>query len=184
MNPSTWIEQTRGSLMVVSTLMATMSFQAGINPPGGVWQEDTKNDGYSCMGNNTCEVVSKAILSYYDPNYVYFVSYNTVAFLASVCVINLVICGFPLTSKYVIWLLSLAMNISVSSMTFAYLSAVNMVTSPNVYDEFESVFKILQLILRGVLVVFALTHIIHPLYWMVKKLHNFIRKSAAACEHA
>jgi hypothetical protein len=143
-NPRHWIEETRGSLMVVATVMATMSFQAGISPPGGVWQEDTKNDGYSCVVNKTCEVVGKAILSYYHPNYVYFVSYNIGSFLASAGVILMVICGFPLTSKYIIWLLSLAMTISVTSMTNAYLYAVLMVTSPDVYDEFESVFEILQ----------------------------------------
>ncbi|KAE8124213.1 hypothetical protein FH972_019118 [Carpinus fangiana] len=183
MNPSNWIEQTRGSLMVVATVMATMSFQAGISPPGGVWQEDTKNDGYSCVVNNTCEVVGKAILSYYHPYYIGFLSSNTGSFLASVGVILLVICGFPLTSKYIIWLLSLAMTISVSSMTNAYLYAVLMVTSPDVFDEFELLFYILLNILRGVFGIAILTHIIHPLYWIVKGLRNFIRKSAAAREH-
>jgi hypothetical protein len=172
-NPRNWIEETRGSLMVVATVMATMSFQAGISPPGGVWQEDTKKDGYSCVANNTCEVVGKAILSYYHPYYVYFLSYNTVSFLASACVILLVICGFPLTSKYIIWLLSLAMTISVGSMTSAYLYAVLMVTSPDVFDEFELLFDILICILKGVIVIAVLTHIIRPLYWMVKRVAQF-----------
>jgi hypothetical protein len=180
-NPSNWIEQTRGSLMVAATMMATMSFQAGISPPGGVWQED--KDGHTCLENNTCKV-GKAILSYHDRDhyYVYFLSSNTVSFIASVGVIHLVICGFPLTSKFVIWLLSLAMTISVSSMTIAYLSVVFMVTSNDVFDEFYLVDEILQTIFFGVLVIVGLTHIIRPLYWMVKKLRNFICKSAA-CEH-
>jgi hypothetical protein len=98
-------------------------------------------------------------------------------------VILLVNCGFPLTSKYIIWLLSLAMTISVGSMTSAYLYAVLMVTSPDVFDEFELLFDILLNILRGVFGIAVLTHIIRPLYWIVKGLRNFIRKSAAACEH-
>uniref|UniRef100_A0A803NCN1 PGG domain-containing protein n=1 Tax=Chenopodium quinoa TaxID=63459 RepID=A0A803NCN1_CHEQI len=36
-----WLEDHRTSLMVVASLIATMAFQVGINPPGGVWQ-DTK----------------------------------------------------------------------------------------------------------------------------------------------
>ena len=182
-NPRNWIEETRGSLMVVATVMATMSFQAGISPPGGVWQEDTKKDGYSCVANNTCEVVGKAILSYYHPLYVYFISFNTVSFLASAGVILLVTCGFPLTSKYIIWLLSSAMTISVGSMTNSYLLSVLMVTSPDVFDEFELLYHILLGILRGVFWIAVLAHIIRPLYWMVKGLRNFIRKSAAASEH-
>ncbi|KAF5480460.1 hypothetical protein F2P56_001207 [Juglans regia] len=38
-----WVDETRGTLMLVATVIATMTFQAGINPPGGVWQQDTTN---------------------------------------------------------------------------------------------------------------------------------------------
>uniref|UniRef100_A0A803LBK9 PGG domain-containing protein n=1 Tax=Chenopodium quinoa TaxID=63459 RepID=A0A803LBK9_CHEQI len=34
-----WLEDHRTSLMVVASLIATMAFQVGINPPGGVWQD-------------------------------------------------------------------------------------------------------------------------------------------------
>ncbi|XP_035541364.1 ankyrin repeat-containing protein NPR4-like [Juglans regia] len=37
---SNWIDETRGTLMLVATVIATMTFQSGINPPGGVWQQD------------------------------------------------------------------------------------------------------------------------------------------------
>ncbi|XP_058742257.1 uncharacterized protein LOC131614715, partial [Vicia villosa] len=36
-----WIEETRGTLMIVATVIATMTFQSALNPPGGVWQENT-----------------------------------------------------------------------------------------------------------------------------------------------
>ncbi|KAF5447916.1 hypothetical protein F2P56_033432 [Juglans regia] len=32
---SNWIDETRGTLMLVATVIATMTFQSGINPPGG-----------------------------------------------------------------------------------------------------------------------------------------------------
>nr|GLL36577.1 ankyrin repeat-containing protein At2g01680-like [Ipomoea trifida] len=34
-----WLSRKRDSIMVVASLIATMAFQAGVNPPGGVWQE-------------------------------------------------------------------------------------------------------------------------------------------------
>ncbi|KAF2294794.1 hypothetical protein GH714_018608 [Hevea brasiliensis] len=35
-------EETRGALMIIATVIATMTFQAGLNPPGGVWQQNFK----------------------------------------------------------------------------------------------------------------------------------------------
>ncbi|RVW73668.1 hypothetical protein CK203_057070 [Vitis vinifera] len=35
----------RNTLLVVGTLIAAATFQAGINPPGGVWQDKTIVDG-------------------------------------------------------------------------------------------------------------------------------------------
>ncbi|RHN47594.1 putative PGG domain-containing protein [Medicago truncatula] len=37
------MEQMRGSLMVVATVMASLTFQIAINPPGGVWQSKAEH---------------------------------------------------------------------------------------------------------------------------------------------
>lgn len=37
-----WLTDKQNILMVVAVLLATMAFQAGMNPPGGVWQDDSK----------------------------------------------------------------------------------------------------------------------------------------------
>uniref|UniRef100_A0A803NCM0 PGG domain-containing protein n=2 Tax=Chenopodium quinoa TaxID=63459 RepID=A0A803NCM0_CHEQI len=37
-----WLEEQNTALMVVASCIATLSFQVGINPPGGVWQDDNK----------------------------------------------------------------------------------------------------------------------------------------------
>ncbi|OMO81243.1 hypothetical protein CCACVL1_12530 [Corchorus capsularis] len=49
-----WLERKRSSLMVVASLLATMAFQAGMNPPGGVWQDTNKDHtaGFSIMADN------------------------------------------------------------------------------------------------------------------------------------
>ncbi|XP_040997853.1 uncharacterized protein LOC121243852 [Juglans microcarpa x Juglans regia] len=56
----------RNALLVVLALIAAATFQAGLNPPGGVWQ-DTKNDHGCCLSkrntrrrcifSSTCNVV-------------------------------------------------------------------------------------------------------------------------------
>ncbi|KAI7988411.1 Ankyrin repeat-containing protein BDA1 [Camellia lanceoleosa] len=39
-----WLAKKRDALMVVASLLATMAFQAVVNPPGGVWQDDKPVD--------------------------------------------------------------------------------------------------------------------------------------------
>ncbi|MCI16651.1 ankyrin repeat-containing protein, partial [Trifolium medium] len=48
-----WI--TKEQLMVAATVIATMTFQSVISPPGGVWQEDTTTGGVSCADYGFCE---------------------------------------------------------------------------------------------------------------------------------
>ncbi|KAK3008924.1 hypothetical protein RJ639_014706 [Escallonia herrerae] len=45
MNPlkkqHTWLEKKYDALLIAATLIAAMAYQAALNPPGGLWQEDT-----------------------------------------------------------------------------------------------------------------------------------------------
>ncbi|GKC69491.1 ankyrin repeat-containing domain, PGG domain protein, partial [Tanacetum coccineum] len=43
-NNEDWLYKKKESLMVVAVLIATIAFQAGVNPPGGVWQENPPNN--------------------------------------------------------------------------------------------------------------------------------------------
>ncbi|OMO66033.1 hypothetical protein COLO4_30806 [Corchorus olitorius] len=36
-----WIQEMQGTLMLVATVTATISYQSAMNPPGGVWEQDT-----------------------------------------------------------------------------------------------------------------------------------------------
>jgi hypothetical protein len=172
-----WKEETCGTLMVVATVMATMAFQAGISPPGGVWQQDTSNctKGYNFAQDNICEA-GTAVLSYSNPNdYLLFLLFNSTSFFASLCVILLVVIGFPLRSKLFIWLLTSAMTISIASMTFTYTYAVALVTPDHIFKRFYLGALILICIWYGVLLIAGVIYIIRLLYWIVKKLINIIR---------
>jgi hypothetical protein len=172
-----WKEETRGTLMIVATVIATMAFQAGINPPGGVWQQNTSNpaEGYNCNQQNICEA-GTAVLSYlYPDDYLLFIYFNTTSFFASLCVILLVIVGFPLRSKLFIWLLMSTMTISVASMTLTYIKAVGLVTPNHISKKYSSLALILVYIWMGMVLIASVIHIIRLLYWMVKKLIHIIR---------
>ena len=65
------------TLLVFSTLIASVTFQAGVNPPGGVWQENSRQHkpGKSILANNKY-------------SYGLYIVCNTAAFSASCSMIG------------------------------------------------------------------------------------------------
>ena len=73
-NQEKWLKNKREALMITAGVIAAMASQAGLNPPGGIWQDDKSGHvaGTSIMGD------------YYPAGYREFWIYNTVAFVTSV----------------------------------------------------------------------------------------------------
>ncbi|GAA0164339.1 hypothetical protein LIER_20001 [Lithospermum erythrorhizon] len=90
-------EKQHNSLMVVASLIATMAFQAGVNPPSGF------NNGA-----NDSQLPKSFVVS------------NTVAFLSSLSVILLLINGLPLRHKVFTWTWTAIMWISITAITCTY----------------------------------------------------------------
>ncbi|KAJ1420365.1 PGG domain [Sesbania bispinosa] len=100
-NQGHWMEQMRGSLMVVATVIATLTFQIAINPPGGVWQSDTSTQ-QGCAPGNICKA-GTSVLAFGGSNqklkYELFILLCTISFSASQTIILLLISGFPLRNR-------------------------------------------------------------------------------------
>ncbi|TKY64309.1 PGG domain mitogen-activated protein kinase 15-like [Spatholobus suberectus] len=111
-----WMEEKRGSLMVVATLIATITFQIAINPPGGVWQSDADSQ-QGCAPGKRCEAGTSVLAFRGDKDqklkYEIFILLCTISFSASLTTILLLICGIPLRNKFVMWFLTIVMFISV-----------------------------------------------------------------------
>jgi hypothetical protein len=133
-----------------------------------------KNDAFHCTRDLKCEA-GQAVLAYSYPEvYRYFLSINSFSFFASVCVLLLVISGFPLTSKFIIWFLTLFMAGSAVTMTNSYISAVGLVTPDHILNgSLVSLFEKFAYIWLVLVAIVVLYHRIGALYWMVKKLRNF-----------
>jgi hypothetical protein len=129
-------------------------------------------------GTGSLRQADTSVLFYAYPNeYLYFLFYNTTSFFASLCVVLLVISGFPLNSKFFIWFFTLAMTTSVASLTLAYLTAVLLVTPDHLFDKVRSTAQRLRNTWIGLVVIAGMINIIGLLSWTVKKLHNVIRRS-------
>ncbi|KAM3699383.1 hypothetical protein ACJW31_05G021700 [Castanea mollissima] len=121
-----WIEETRGSLMVVATVITTITFQPAVSPPGGVWQTNVTevSKGFGCGPSNVC-LAGTSVEGSRNSNFFYhfFMFCNTLSFTASLFVIFLSISGFSLKNKFGMGFLTFAIWTTITSLALAYTSA-------------------------------------------------------------
>ncbi|TXG61816.1 hypothetical protein EZV62_013179 [Acer yangbiense] len=130
-----WLDKKRSVLMVVASLIATVAFQAGLNPPGGVRQET----GYSVL---------------YDSHrviYILFLAYNTTGFVSSLSIILLLISGLPIRRKCFVWILMVVMWVAVTAMAFTYLTSITVLTDSWEANLVGLLVMLVWLVLMGIL---------------------------------
>ncbi|XP_019707271.2 uncharacterized protein [Elaeis guineensis] len=97
-------ENSTGTLMVVATIIATITFQAGLNPPGGF-----KEDGEAALGDKLA----------------LFLKFDMVGLFTSLSIILLLICVTPRRKRMVLKSLICIMWVSIFSTALAFLVAVS-----------------------------------------------------------
>lgn len=102
--------EVRNALLVISALIVAVTFQAGVNPPGGVWQDDDAMRGH---------ITGTAIYSANIGSYTSFLMFNTLALSSCLFVI---LC---LTRKFPFYI---EICLASFSMAATYVSAVFAVT--------------------------------------------------------
>lgn len=96
----------RNVLLFIVGLIAAVTFQAGVNPPGGVWQDD--DNGHKA---------GRAIYaSQVIPYYVFLIS-NTLALSTSMLVLMSLTYKFPF--HFEIWVSTISMFVTYGSAVFA-----------------------------------------------------------------
>ncbi|CAL1373449.1 unnamed protein product [Linum trigynum] len=182
-----WIDEMKGSLLVVAALIAQMSFHAATNPPGGVWQQNVSNstEGFGCEDtNSTLCMAGTSVHAYRDPEVLYiFMGLNTTAFGASLCVMLLIIGGFPLRKKFFVWLLAQAICWAMGCMTAAFAFGALLVT-PTKDDARVRVGWVMLYLLGAWLVltlVISLLDTFRFLIWHGRKLCKVGRRAVACC---
>jgi len=94
--------------MVAATVIATMTFQSIISPPGSVWQKDIKhgNHAIACTTYDFCEAGTAVVGYVWSPDFMKFIFFNSASFFASVCVVLVLISGFQLGNKVMMGILA------------------------------------------------------------------------------
>ncbi|XP_073294272.1 uncharacterized protein [Primulina huaijiensis] len=101
-NPS----DTRNVLLIVTALITAVTFQAVVNPPGGVWQDN--KDGHKA---------GRAIYSDQKEAFYTFLISNTLAFSTSILVLVSLTYRFPFQVE--LWTSILSMFVTYASALFA-----------------------------------------------------------------
>ncbi|XP_022856226.1 uncharacterized protein LOC111377383, partial [Olea europaea var. sylvestris] len=111
----------RDAIMVVVILIATMAFQAGVTPPGGVWQDNATDNSHKA---------GEAVMAHIHPKvYTSFVGANTIAFVSSLSTILLLLSGSPFRSRLFMWNLVVIMWLMVTSTAITYAISIVVVTT-------------------------------------------------------
>ncbi|KAL3500818.1 hypothetical protein ACH5RR_039911 [Cinchona calisaya] len=119
-SPHEWLEKFGDTVMIVASLIATMAFQTGLSPPGGVWQDDLKE------GPNPHKI-GEAVMAQTHPKYYKLLMVtNTIAFVSSLWTIIMLIGVLTLRNKKLMQSLAFAMWLAVATIAITY--AVSLVT--------------------------------------------------------
>ncbi|XP_048424301.1 ankyrin repeat-containing protein BDA1-like [Pyrus x bretschneideri] len=199
--PSNWVVDTRGMLMVVATMISTMTFQAIVNPPGGVWETNNTDTTIDyprrsetiCTKQRTC-IAGTAVLGYIrGDDFVPFINYNTISFLASLGVTLLLISGFPLHNRLCMWLLSLFMCVTLTFLALTYLQVLLMIVPPNfdfsyitIYDTnitYISIYSSFVYLWTGLLAIVGVIHTIRFLICVTKWLRCMYFRSRSCLKN-
>ncbi|XP_048141253.1 uncharacterized protein LOC125316584 [Rhodamnia argentea] len=98
-------DEHRNYLLVVATLIAAVTFQAGVNPPGGVWQDGVK--------------AGRAIYASDETAFFVFLLCNTLALSSSTLLILSLTWGFPFFLEVVVATASMLMTYGASIFAIA-----------------------------------------------------------------
>ncbi|KAH6826286.1 hypothetical protein C2S53_012247 [Perilla frutescens var. hirtella] len=174
---SEWLEQTKSTLMIVAVLIATMAFQVGVNPPGGVWQENKLLDSQGNPVPDPQTAGESVLAKNYPALYDRFYIANTTSFVASLSIILLLISGLPLRRRFFMWILIVITWIAITALALCYAIAVYVVTpGANVVKGEEPIVWVILIVIYGWLILMALLLIAHTIR-MIVKLVKKIRKA-------
>ncbi|XVF34591.1 hypothetical protein REPUB_Repub18cG0071800 [Reevesia pubescens] len=171
-----WLERKRNTLMLVASLLATMAFQAGVNPSSGVWQDTSPNGNFSLTASN--DSIHKAGFSILADNdqrlYSIFLISNTTGFLASLSIILLLISGLPLRHRFFVWVLMVIMWVAVTAMALAYLVSISAFTPESENSLLLKVIIIAMLAWTILMLMLLLGHTIRLIIRLIKYLRKLV----------
>ncbi|KAG8650311.1 uncharacterized protein LOC110619579 [Manihot esculenta] len=172
-----WLEKTRGNLMIVATVIASMAFQAVINPPSELWKDDFQETVCrvgmikdALANKRIIEARNLAITCINKYNSQEFIICNTVSFSASLSIIFL-LTVLPLRNKISMWILLVAMSITVVFIAATYVILISLGGGGSKQERFNNAillyYVVFWVLFLTMVVIFV---VLKVMFWLSKKL--------------
>ncbi|KAG9448725.1 hypothetical protein H6P81_008690 [Aristolochia fimbriata] len=179
-----WLTETKGALMIVAILIATVTYQAGLYPPGGVLQKDSD----STEGLSLAQRPGLAVLGLSDrQSYIFFSTFNTLGFLSSLSIILMLVSGFPLEQELFMRVLMVITWVAISSMALTYGNSFAYMTPTQVWgkagaNNIACVSVMLWLVLMSVLLLLGhfVRLVVSLTTWLLDKMRSLRKRDAGA----
>ena len=175
-----WLKDKIGALMIVATVIATMTFQTAVNPPGGVWQE-FKNNTVDCTPKKNCTAGTSVLGHLGADNYLNFQIWNSMAFISSLVIMFLLISGFPARYPPCMWLLNIFIFSALTFLLLTFQEGMYMVSPSTIKGVAKRISRRLIYIWAFFIGVIILLQIIRILVWIVNKLRKKGRLTITMC---
>lgn len=160
-----WIHETRGALLVVATVILAICFQPILSPPGGLWDSTFSNE--SLCGIHKC-IAGKSVVAYSKgTDYISFMTFNTIAFCASLGVILVLVSGVPLNNGLAMSVLGIFIAVTLVALAFSYNSALYIISPDDVLLNGYSSMILSIHILVGIIIGVVAYHFVRSLICIV-----------------
>ncbi|KAM7517673.1 hypothetical protein LguiB_016635 [Lonicera macranthoides] len=139
-NEKSLLEKKRDAMLIAATVITGMAYQAGLDPLGGVWDQNYQTI-LNIQGKNLTFLAGRSIMAVnYPREYRLFWAFNTMSFVTSLSIVLLLIHGSPsmgttwfcvLKQKVFMRFLTVVIWVVATTMTLTYLVAMLTITPGN-----------------------------------------------------
>lgn len=112
--------EARSALLVIAVLVATATYQVGLSPPGGVWQDNSGTNQSNSTATNKAHFAGQSIFSSLGIiSFGIFVLFNSIGFSVSLYMISILTSKFPMHFELQICLLAMFFTYNTAIITIS-----------------------------------------------------------------